>query len=158
MTRRTIATTALAYVFVLALAPAAAHGASFQTGPLPSEFGGGILVFPSTFANVQAARLALSKLELAVEKCLSKGVTNVSRGKASGVGACLHDPTKGALAKYAAKIASLQTEPGSLPYCANFPARGAEAAERTRAFHAWAYCGDPPGSPSGAFLDVWPAL
>jgi hypothetical protein len=157
MTRRSFATTALACL--VAIAPGTARGATFQTGPLPSEFGGGILVFPSTVANVHAARQALSKLQLAVEKCLSKGVTNVSRGNASGVGACLHDPTKGALPKYAARIAALQAKPGSLPYCADFPARGPQVAERTRALHEWAYCGDPPGSPSGAFLDAaWPAL
>lgn len=139
---------------LLALA-APATAATYVTGPLPSEYGGGIIIYPQKgFVNLQHARQALTKLQLAVEKCLSRGVANVSRGKPSGVGSCLGDPEKGALARYTAKIALLSATPESLPPCADFPARGAHLAELARALHEYSYCGDPPPpSPSGAFLD-----
>jgi hypothetical protein len=157
MIRRILAATTVACL--LALTPVVAHGATYQMGPLPSEFSAGILPpSPDTFANTQAARQALTKLQLAVQKCLSKGVTNVSHGKASGLGGCLYDPAKGALPRYQAKIASLLAKPGSLPPCAGHAALGPEVAERTRALHEYVYCGDPPGSPSGAFVDGAPVL
>lgn len=138
---------------LLALA-APASAATYVMGPLPSEFGGAMMnPDADRFDNIQRARQAITKLRLAVEKCLSRGVTNVSRGKPSGVGTCLSDPAKGVLPRYAAKIALLSAEPGSLPPCADFPGKGPDVAELMRALHEWTYCGDPPPSPSGAFLD-----
>ena len=142
---------ACALIFVLA---GRAQCRFYQTGPLPSEFGGGILPFhPPTLPNLQFARAAMSKLRVAVEKCYSKGVRNYVNGKASGVAACLDDPAKGALAKYAATIANLRAKPGTLPACFPFEQMCGMIAENTRALHEWDYCGAPPGSPSGAFLD-----
>ena len=95
----------------------------------------------------------MTKLHTEVEKCYAKGVRNFARGAATGIVACIDDPARGALAKYAATIASLTAKPGSLPICASFELKGPLVAAQTRAQHAYAYCGPPPGSPSGAFLE-----
>jgi hypothetical protein len=144
----------------LVLAPMYATAATFQTGSLPAEFGGGILVSRDTFLAETEAALALEKLRLAVEKCYARGADNVSRGKPSNVAPCLHDPVKGSIVKYQATLAKIAAKRGGLPPCAGFVERGTNIAELTRAFFAWSFCGDPPdlGSPSGAFVDGAPAL
>jgi hypothetical protein len=146
--------TVLVLVAGLAATPAAAG--TYVTGPLPSEFGPALIPPDSNrLRNIQTAAKAVTKLRLAVEKCYERGVTNFAAGRPTGLAACLGDPVKGALAKYADTIATLEAKPGSLPHCAALAQKGPGVAELTRALHAWAFCGDPPdlGSPGGAFVD-----
>jgi hypothetical protein len=150
-----ISTIAAIFSATLALAAPAAAG-TYQSGPFPSEFGAGILPPDGdTFDNMNALNRAEAKLRTAVEKCYSKGVANFANGRATGVAACLGDPVRGALSKYAATVAVLVAKPGGLPPCAGLAQRGATIADLGRALHASAYCGDPVviGSPGGAFVD-----
>ena len=153
-----LAITVLGSILLLAVATLAA--ALYITGPLPNEFqsGHGVAMVPFDpvrFKNLLSANKAVSKLRTAVEKCYDKGVANFAKGKPTGIAACLDDPTKGALAKYAASIQQLDAKPGSLPDCAALDSKGPAIAALTRDLHAYAYCGDPPviGSPGGAFVD-----
>jgi hypothetical protein len=130
-------------------------GNAYLNGPLPADFGGGILP-PSadSFQRLQGARAAVTKLRLGVAKCYEKGAASYAAGKATGIDACLHDAARGALVRYAATIESLLAKPGSLPDCAGFQFRGAAIAEAMRQLNASAYCGPPvTASPDGAFLD-----
>src|SRR5262245_59147955 len=89
----------------LALSASVALAGTYITGALPSEFGAGFIPpNPAILKNVQKASKEGSKLAASVEKCYSKGAANFSKGKSSGVTACLNDPAKGVLPKYTAKI------------------------------------------------------
>jgi len=91
------------------------------TTALPAEFGAGFLPPDSgTQKNVQKASKELAKLWASIEKCYSKGVGNVSKGKPDGVTACLADPAKGVVPKYEAAIAKVAAKAPGLPGCADF--------------------------------------
>ena len=134
----------------LALSASVALAGTYVTGPLPSEFGGGFIpTDPAILKNVQKASKEGAKLAASVEKCYSKGAANYSKGKPTGVQACLNDLSKGVLIKYAAKIQGIATKAPGLPPCHNYVADGALIAGLVKGFNPQVYC----QSPSGAFVD-----
>jgi hypothetical protein len=109
----------------IALGAVPASAGTYVTGSLPSEFGGGILpIDPDVFKNVQNASKANAKLGASIEKCYAKGVSNVSKGRDSGLSACLFDERTGALARHADKIAKIAAKPPGLPPCFSFETIG----------------------------------
>lgn len=137
--------TALAF----ALSATAAMAGVYASGPLPSEFGSGFVSpNPDVFKAAGKASKEGSKLAKGASKCYSKGASNISKGKASGVDACLHNSKKGVLTKYAAKVAGIAVK-SPLPACHNFQADGPYIAGLVKGFNAITYC----QSPSGAFID-----
>jgi hypothetical protein len=145
----TAAALALATCIGLATAPSAS-AATYVTGPLPAEFGGGFIPpNPSVLKNVQKASKEGAKLAAAVEKCYSKGASNYSKGKATGVDTCLNDASKGVIPKFEAKIAKIASKAPGLPPCHDFAADGTLIAGLVKGFNALTYC----QSPSGAFID-----
>jgi hypothetical protein len=147
MMKRLIGTT-VAVAF--AMSASAAVAATYVTGPLPSEFGGGFIPpNPAVLKNVQKAAKEGAKLAASVEKCYSKGAANYSKGKATGVQACLNDLNKGVLIKYAAKIQSINQKAPGLPPCHNYAGDGIIIASLVKGFNPQVYC----QSPSGAFVD-----
>src|SRR5688572_33458049 len=117
MMKRFVSTTV---ALALAVSASAAMAATYVTGPLPSEFGGGFIPpNPAILKNVQKASKEGAKLAASVEKCYSKGAANYSKNKATGVQACLNDLSKGVLIKYAAKIQSINQKAPGLPPCHN---------------------------------------
>jgi len=136
--------------FALALSAAAASAGTYVTGALPSEFGGGFIPpDPAVLKNVQKASKEGAKLAASVEKCYSKGAANYSKGKATGVTACLNDLSKGVLIKYAAKIQNINQKAPGLPPCHNYAGDGVLIAGLVKGFNGLVYC----QSPSGAFVD-----
>jgi len=148
MMKRFVSTTV---ALAVALSASAALAATYVTGPLPSEFGGGFIPpNPSILKNVQKASKEGAKLAASVEKCYSKGAANYSKGKATGVSTCLNDPSKGVLPKYQAKINGIASKAPGLPPCAGTPgANGPVIAALVKGFNPQVYC----QSPSGAFVD-----
>jgi hypothetical protein len=134
----------------LALTASASLAATYVSGPLPSEFGGGFIPpNPGILKNVQKASKEGAKLAASVEKCYSKGAANFSKGKATGVSTCLNDPSKGVLPKFNSKISGIAAKAPGLPNCHNFAADGAIIASLVKGFNPSVYC----QSPSGAFVD-----
>jgi hypothetical protein len=134
----------------LALTATAAVAGTYVTGDLPSEFGAGFIPpNPAILKNVQKASKEGAKLAASVEKCYSKGASNYSKGKATGVQACLNDLDKGVLIKYAAKIQSINQKAPGLPPCHNYVGDGVLIASLVKGFNGQVYC----QSPSGAFVD-----
>jgi len=136
-------TTPAATVVLLALI-SSAHAGTYLSGPLPSEFGGGILVDAGIFKNVQSASKESAKLVAAIEKCYASGAANFAKGKPTRIAECLNDPAKGVLAKYQAKIARIATNAPGLPPCADFPGRGEQIAALVQSFNSQTYCDAPP--------------
>lgn len=140
--KKFLGSTALA----LALGASTAMAGVYVSGPLPSEFGGGFVSSDAdVFKSELKAGLTESLLTKDVAKCYSKGASNVSKGLPSGVDSCLNDPAKGALAKYAGKIAKISP----LPACADYITQGGIIATLVKGFNPSVFC----QSPSGAFLD-----
>ena len=134
----------------LALTASVALAGTYVTGALPSEFGGGFIPpNPAILKNVQKASKEGAKLAASVEKCYSKGAANYSKNKATGVTACLSDPAKGVLPKYAAKITGISSKAPGLPPCSSALASGPIIAALVKGFNSQVYC----QSPSGAFVD-----
>ncbi len=130
---------------LVALASGSAAAATYVTGPLPSEFGGGFIPpDPNVLKNVQKATKEAAKLAASVEKCYAKGVANFSKGKATGVTTCLDDPSKGVLPKFQAKIAGIAAKAPGLPPCFDFPAAGAAVASLVKGFNPVNYCDGEP--------------
>ena len=147
MMKRFVSTTV---ALALALSASVALSATYVTGPLPSEFGGGFIPpNPAVLKNVQKASKEGAKLAASVEKCYSKGAANYSKGKATGVSTCLNDPSKGVLPKFNAKIAGIAAKAPGLPPCHNFAGDGPLIAGLVKGFNGLTYC----QSPSGAFVD-----
>ncbi len=139
----------------VALSASVAMAGTYVTGPLPSEFGGGFIPpDPGILKNVQKANKEGAKLAASVEKCYSKGAANFSKGKATGVAACLSDPTKGVIPKFVAKINKIASKAPGLPDCHDFAADGNLIATLVKGFNALVYC----QSPSGAFVDGSPTF
>ena len=136
--------------FAVALSASAAMAGVYVSGPLPSEFGGGyVSPNPDVFKAVGKASKEGSKLSAGLIKCFSKGASNVSKGKASGVDTCLNNSKKGVVPKYLAKIASTASK-SPMPACHNFALDGNLIRTIVKAFNPSIYC----QSPSGAFLDT----
>jgi len=134
----------------LAMTASVALAGTYVTGALPSEFGGGFIPpNPAILKNVQKASKEGAKLAASVEKCYSKGAANYSKNKATNVSDCLNGPSKGVLAKYAAKISGISSKAPGLPPCHNYAADGTLIATLVKGFNASVYC----QSPSGAFVD-----
>ena len=130
--------------------PQTASAATYVTGPLPSEFGGGFIPpDPKVLKNVQKASKEGAKLAASVEKCYSKGAANYSKGKATGVETCLNDVKKGVIPKFEAKIAKIAAKAPGLPPCHDFAADAGLIAGLVKGFNSLTYC----QSPSGAFID-----
>jgi hypothetical protein len=147
MMKRFVSTTV---ALALALSASVALSATYVTGPLPSEFGGGFIPpNPAVLKNVQKASKEGAKLAASVEKCYSKGAANYSKGKATGVAVCLNDPAKGVVPKFNAKIAGIAAKAPGLPPCHDYAADGALIAGLVKGFNGAVYC----QSPSGAFVD-----
>ena len=147
MMKRFLSTT-LALAF--ALSASAAFAGTYVSGALPAEFGGGFIPpNPSILKNVQKASKEGAKLSASVEKCYSKGAANYSKNKATGVAACLNDPSKGVVPKFQAKISGIDSKAPGLPNCHDYSADGPLIASLVKGFNALTYC----QSPSGAFVD-----
>ena len=133
---------------IAVLASGSALAATYVTGPLPSEFGGGFIPpDPAVLKNVQKASKEAAKLAASVEKCYAKGAANFSKGKATGVSTCLDDPSKGVLPKFNAKIQGIMAKAPGLPPCFDFVAAGGVIADLVRGFNPQTYCdGGPPAS------------
>lgn len=137
--------TALAF----ALSASAAMAGVYASGPLPSEFAAGhVSPNPDVFKAAGKASKEGSKLAGGAAKCFSKGASNVSKGKLSGVDTCMNNTKKGVTAKYAAKILKISTK-STLPACHNFQNDGPFIAGLVKGFNPLVYC----QSPSGAFID-----
>ena len=148
MMKRFVSTT---LSLAVALSATVALAGTYVTGELPSEFGAGFIPpNPAILKNVQKASKEGAKLSASVEKCYSKGAANYSKGKSSGVSACLNDPAKGVLPKYQAKINGIAAKAPGLPPCAGTPgSTGPTIAALVKGFNGLVYC----QSPSGAFVD-----
>lgn len=134
----------------VALSASAVFAGTYVTGALPTEFGGGYIPpDPAVLKNIQKASKEGAKLSASVEKCYSKGAANFSKGKATGVQACLNDLNSGVLIKYAAKIQSINQKAPGLPPCHNYVGDGVLIAGLVKGFNPSVYC----QSPSGAFVD-----
>jgi hypothetical protein len=134
----------------IALGSSAAFAATYISGELPSEFGGGFIPpNPKVLANVQKASKTGSKLAASVEKCYSKGAANFSKNKATNVSTCLSDTAKGVVPKYEKAINKIGAKAPGLPPCHNFAADGNLIAGLVKSFNGLVYC----QSPSGAFVD-----
>jgi hypothetical protein len=151
----------LSAVLLVAALSAVAFGDTYIPGPLPPEFGGGFIPpNRNVFKNIQTVQTGLllghfvvktprSEIFERVEKCYAKGALNFSRGKASGVGACINDPSKGVLPRYINLVNAAQNKGPGLPLCHDYALDGYILATLARAFNPLVYC----QSPSGAFLD-----
>ncbi|MBY0279087.1 hypothetical protein K2Z84_27455 [Candidatus Binatia bacterium] len=138
----------LAAAVVFGIAPSAPAG-TYVDGALPPEFGGGFVPpDPAVLKNVQKASQASAKLAAALEKCWAKGAVNHSRGKPSGVDACLYDAKKGVVPKYDAKIASIAGKAPGLPPCHDFVAAGTQIAALVKGFNATTYCDGTAPTPT----------
>jgi hypothetical protein len=137
-------------VLALTLMSSVAFAATYVTGPLPSEFGGGFIPpDPGVLKNVQKASKEGAKLAASVEKCYAKGALNFSKNKATGVSACLNDTKKGVIPKFQAKIAKIGSKAPGLSPCNDWIADGNLIAGLVKGFNSSTYC----QSPSGAFID-----
>jgi hypothetical protein len=126
---------------LLALSSGSAFAATYVSAPLPAEFGGGVVpADPKVLKNVQKASATIAKLAATVEKCFAKGVSNAAKGAATGVGACLNDPAKGALPKFQAAIAKIDAKAPGLSSCYDFAAAGTQVANTVKAQNATVYC------------------
>jgi hypothetical protein len=141
-----VAACALVAAALVAAAPVAA--APYVPGPLPAELGGGFLPEDRRqFKSVAAARKAALKLWTTAAKCFEKGLKSLVKGKADGVAACLDDPKKGALAKYAAAIAKLAAKEPGLPACHAYEGEAAEILAGLRQLTASAFCAEGAALP-----------
>ena len=140
-------------VLAVTLTAGAALAATYVTGPLPGEFGGGqIPADPKVFKNEQAVQTEATKLVSALSKCYSKGAKNYSAGKATNVSACIgtgNPAGKGAWDKYNAKIAKIAAKAPGIPGCLDAVVLGATLNGLVPSFNPIIYC----ASPSGAFVD-----
>ena len=133
----------------VALSASVAMAGVYVSGPLPSEFSGGFASpNPDVFKAVGKASKEGSKLAGGLAKCFSKGASNFSKGKASGVDTCINNSKKGVISKFYAKIAKTASK-SPLPTCHNFALDGNLIRTITKGFNPAVYC----QSPSGAFLD-----
>ena len=133
----------------VALSASVAMAGVYVSGPLPSEFTGGyVSPNPDVMKAVGKASKEGSKIAAGASKCFSKGASNVSKGKASGVDTCINNSKKGVLPKYAAKIAGTAAK-SPLPACHNFQDDGPFIVSLVKGFNGLIYC----QSPSGAFID-----
>lgn len=141
---------ALVVLFAVSLlvCPVLAPAAVFVSGPLPSEFSAGFILNKDTYEAQSKVAKEARKLMNGLAKCYSKGVKNVTKGKASGVDACLHHSKRGVITKYTAKTA---------PYDATTECLGGDATSMGASIAAFVknlnfnhlYC----VSASGAFID-----
>lgn len=136
-----------ALLFVL---PPASRAGVFVGGPLPSEIGG-FIESEGTYDAQRKLHKESLKLAAGIAKCYSKGAKNHTKGKASGVHACLHDAKRGVLVKYAAKTTALTAETTCFNGGVTGPTElGAAILQFTKSLNSdYLYC----VSPSGAFLD-----
>jgi hypothetical protein len=147
----------------LVVSASAAFAGTYVTGPLPTEFGGNPnknfhlrphvpsgATGPAILKNIQKASAEGAKLAAAVEKCYSKGASNYSANKATGLSACLNDTAKGVIPKFQAKVTAIGTKAPGYPPCNAVPAGQASViANLVKGFNSTTYC----QSPSGAFVD-----
>lgn len=135
------ATLSVAASALLLLAPSGSDAGTFVSGPLPVEFGGGVVpADPKVLKNVQKASKGIAKLAATVEKCYSKGVGNVAKGAPSGVETCLNDPAKGALPKFLVAIDKIDAKAPGLSSCYDFKAAGQNVANIVKSSNAAVYC------------------
>ena len=147
MMKRFLTTTV---ALAVALSASAALAGTYISGPRPTEFGAGFI--PPTQAilkNVQKASAEGGKLAASIEKCYSKGASNFSANKATGVNTCLNDSSKGVIPKFVNKINGINAKAPGLPPCHNFANDGAVIGALVKGFNGLTYC----QSPSGAFVD-----
>jgi hypothetical protein len=120
--------------------------------PLPGAFSGGFL--PPTSDSLKAESLVagtLIKHTGAVAKCVSKGVTNITKSVSlpdGGLNTCLNDPLKGANAKTAASLAKIANVPSCYTGPTDLPSLQALVTGLTLSFNGPVLC----ASPSGAFV------
>ena len=132
-----------------ALSASVASAGVYVSGALPSEFSGGyVSPNPDVFKAAGKGAKENSKLAGGIGKCLGKGAKNVSKGKASGVDACINNTKKGVIPKFLAKIAKTASK-SPLPACHNFQVDAPTILALVKGFSGIVYC----QSPSGAFLD-----
>ncbi|MDG2305678.1 MAG: hypothetical protein P8R42_13750 [Candidatus Binatia bacterium] len=133
---------------VALFATSAQAGTYLGGAPLPAEFGFiGLIPFDAeTFDATNKHQKFSSKLAASMAKCFSKGARNVSKGKDSGLDACLNDPRKGVVPKYLARVDALAPRPWCMPNGSSYVQK---VLAFTRDINRDYYC----ESPSGAFLD-----
>ena len=150
------ATLSVAASALLIAAPSGSDAATYVSAPLPTEFGGGVVpADPKVLKNDQKASATIAKLAATVEKCYSKGVGNLAKGKPDGVDACLNDPAKGALPKFIAAIDKIDVKAPGLSSCYDFKAAGQSVANTVKASNATVYCDGTTALPAefgGGFL------
>ena len=125
-------------------------GSALAGEPLPAIFtlpGQPAFVPPdsSTQRNLASASKELARLSTTFEKCYSKGIRNVSKGKEHNLELCLGR----AQARFEAKIAALELKGEGLPGCTNFRAMALEIGLERQNLNGLQYC----ASPAGAIVD-----
>ena len=99
----------------------------------------------STQRNLASASKELARLSTTFEKCYSKGIRNVSKGKDHNLELCLGR----AQARFEAKIAALELKGEGLPDCTDFRAMALEIGLERQDLNSQQYC----ASPAGAIVD-----
>lgn len=149
---RVLSLVALAAMLCLSARSATAGILDENSILLPSEFAGGYLLDQDTYdAQAKVAKEA-RKLMAGLAKCYSKGVKNITKGRASGLDVCLHHTKRGVMVKYAAKTApyAAQTTCWGSPGTPGPTELGAAILGFVKGLNSqYLYC----VSPSGAFLD-----
>lgn len=126
------------------------HGPSHAGDNLPSIF-----TLPNEHAylpadsgtqrNLATASKELARLATSFEKCHTKGVRNVSKGKPHNLENCLGR----AQARFESKLDSIENKGSGLPGCADYREMALRIGLERQSLNAEQYC----ASPSGALVD-----
>ena len=99
----------------------------------------------STQRNLASASKELARLSTTFEKCYTKGVRNISKGKAHNLEVCLGR----AQARFEAKIAVIENKGSGIPACADFRQMALAIGLDRQNLNGLQYC----ASPAGAMVD-----
>ncbi|HAC81622.1 MAG: hypothetical protein P8K76_04515 [Candidatus Binatia bacterium] len=95
--------------------------------------------------NLASASKELARLSTSFEKCHSKGVRNVAKGKPHKLESCLGR----AQARFESKLRTIENKGDGLPGCANFRQMALAIGLDRQSLNAQQYC----ASPAGAMVD-----
>lgn len=125
----------------IALGTVPASAGTYVSGPLPSEFGGGFLPpDPAVLKNLQTAAKLSAKFAASIDKCYSKGVENLSKGRPSNLLPCLFDERTGVIVRFVTSIARINNRPPGLPPCYDLEGPGVAVYEHFSARSPQLFC------------------
>jgi len=99
----------------------------------------------STQRNLASASKELARLSTTFEKCYTKGVRNISKGKPHKLEVCLGR----AQARFEAKLAAIENKGSGIPGCADFRQMALAIGLGHQNLNGLQYC----ASPAGAMVD-----